>query len=74
MIVSDTTRPDKRKSKALKMSENFFKLCKKRGLKCDYLEVDDANHYSISAHLADATSPLARAMLKQMGLAQGTAA
>ena len=51
------------------MSEDFSKLCKKRGLRCDYLEVDGANHYSISAHLADATSPLARAMLKQMGLA-----
>ena len=51
------------------MSEDYFKLCKKRALKCDYLEVPGANHYSISAHLADATSPLARAMLKQMGLA-----
>jgi arylformamidase len=50
------------------MSEDYFKLCKERGLECDYLVVPGANHYTMSEHLADAGSPLAQAMLKQMGL------
>lgn len=50
------------------MSEDFFKLCKERGLDCDYLIIPGANHYTMSDHLADAESPLAQAMLRQMGL------
>jgi arylformamidase len=50
------------------MSEDFFKLCKERGLDCEYLIVPDANHYTMSEHLADAESHLAQAMLRQMGL------
>lgn len=50
------------------MSEDYFKLCKKRGLSCEYIEVEGANHFSLSSHLADPNSPLAQAMLKQMGL------
>lgn len=49
-------------------SQKFFALCKERGLACEYLEIAGANHYSLGAHLADAGSPLPRAILKQMGL------
>jgi arylformamidase len=50
------------------MSEDFFKLCKKRGVDCQYLIIPGANHYTMSEHLADADSLLAQAMLRQMGL------
>jgi arylformamidase len=50
------------------MSEDYFKFCKERGLECEYLVVPGANHYTMSEHLADTSSPLAQAMLKQMGL------
>jgi arylformamidase len=50
------------------MSEDLFKLCKERGLDCEYLIVPGANHYTMSEHLADAESPLAQAMLRQMSL------
>ena len=50
------------------MSEDYFKLCEEHGLVCEYLVVPGANHYTMSEHLADAGSPLAQAMLKQMGL------
>jgi arylformamidase len=52
------------------MSEDFFKLCKERGLDCEYLIIPGANHYTMSEHLADADSPLAQAMLRQMNLSQ----
>lgn len=52
-------------------SERFFALCKEHGVPCEYIEVPGASHYSLSPHLADSRSPLARAMLKQMGLSQG---
>ncbi|OGQ77110.1 MAG: hypothetical protein A3G94_05255, partial [Deltaproteobacteria bacterium RIFCSPLOWO2_12_FULL_60_16] len=50
------------------MSKDFLGLCRERGVGCEYIEVPGANHFSLSAHLADPDSPLARAMLKQMGL------
>ncbi len=50
------------------MSKDFFGLCKERGVACEYIEVPGANHFSLSAHLTDPDSPLARAMLRQMGL------
>ncbi len=50
------------------MSEDFFRLCKERGVECEYLEVPDAHHYSLSALLADPAYPLTRAILRQMGL------
>src|SRR5262249_23387270 len=46
------------------MSEDYYKLCKQRGLDCEYLVVPGANHYTMSEHLADAKSPLAQAMFK----------
>jgi arylformamidase len=49
-------------------SENLFALCKERGLRCEYIEIPGAQHYSIGLQLADRTSPLTFAMLKQMRL------
>ena len=49
-------------------SENLFALCKERGLRCEYIEIPGAQHYSIGLQLADPQSPLTRAMFKQMGL------
>ncbi len=51
-----------------RMSEDFFKLCKNHGVNCKYLIVPDANHYTMSEHLADPRSPLTAAMLEQMEL------
>lgn len=50
------------------MSEDFFRRCKERGVECDYLEIPDAHHYSLSSLMADPGSPLTRAILRQMGL------
>ena len=50
------------------MSEEFFRLCRERGVKCDYLEIPDAHHYALSSLLANPASPLTRAILRQMGL------
>ena len=50
------------------MSEDFSKLCKERGLDCEYLIIPGANHYTMSEHLADTDSPLVQAMLRQLGL------
>jgi arylformamidase len=49
-------------------SEDFFRLCKERGLKCEYLEIPNAHHYALSSLLADPASPLTRAMFREMGL------
>jgi hypothetical protein len=35
-------------------------------LKSEYLEIPGANHYTMSEHMADPKSPLARAIFKQM--------
>lgn len=50
------------------MSLDFFDLCKERGVDCRFLEVSGVHHFSISALLADSESPLARALLDQIGL------
>lgn len=50
------------------MSKDYFQFCQKRGVQCDYLEIPGANHYTMSNHLADATSGLNRAMMKLMNL------
>ena len=50
------------------MSEDLFRLCKERGVECDYLEIPDAHHYALSSLLADPGSPITRAIFKQMGL------
>jgi arylformamidase len=51
-----------------RMSEDFFRLCRERGVECRYIEVPEAHHYSLSSHLAEPASPLTRAILRQMGL------
>jgi hypothetical protein len=50
------------------MSKDYFHLCKERGLRCEYLEVPGANHYTMSDHLADPKSPLNLAIMKLMNL------
>lgn len=49
-------------------SEKIFALCKARGLRCEYIVIPGAQHYSIGLQLADSQSHLTRAMFKQMGL------
>ena len=49
-------------------SEDLFKLCKERGVECEYLEIPNAHHYALGSLLADPSSPLPRAILRQMGL------
>jgi len=50
------------------MSEDYFNYCKARGLSVEYLVVPGANHYTVPEGLANEKNPLAKAMLKQMGL------
>ena len=50
------------------MSEDYYRFCRERGAEVDYLVVPGANHYTMSQHLADANSPLARVMFRQMEL------
>jgi arylformamidase len=50
------------------MSEDLFRLCKTRGVECEYLEIPGAHHYALSSHMADPTSPLSHAIFRQMGL------
>jgi arylformamidase len=51
-----------------RMSEDYFEFCKRSGLKVEYLVEPGANHYTMSEHLLDDSSPLTRAMIKQMGI------
>jgi arylformamidase len=51
-----------------RMSEDYFELCRGRGLEGEFIEVPGTHHFSLSHALADGKSPLARAVLKQMGL------
>lgn len=48
------------------MSKDYFQFCKDRGVECEYLEVSGANHYTMSDHLGDKDTPLAKAVLKLM--------
>jgi len=50
------------------MSRDFFNLCRKRGVDCQYLEIPGVHHYGINALLGNAESALSRAILTQMGL------
>ena len=50
------------------MSEDYFNYCKQYGMPVEYLIEPDANHYTMSEHLLDDSRPIARAMIKQMGL------
>jgi arylformamidase len=50
------------------MSEDFFRLCKERGMSVEYLIEPEANHYTMSEHLLDDRRPLTQAMIKLMGI------
>lgn len=50
------------------MSQDYFEYCRQNGMSAEYLVEPGANHYTMSEHLLDESSPLARAMIKQMGL------
>ncbi len=49
-----------------RMSQEFFNLCKERGLDCQYIVVPGANHFTLPEHLMDPESLLTRAVFKQM--------
>lgn len=51
-----------------RMSQEFFQLCKERGLNCSYMVIPGANHFTLPEHLADADSPLTQALFKQIGV------
>ena len=52
----------------IKMSEDYAALCRGRGIECDYMEMPGQDHFDISRAVGDPESPLARAMLRMMGL------
>ena len=52
----------------IKMSEDYAALCRGRGIECEYLEMPGQDHFDISRAVGDPESPLARAMLRMMGL------
>jgi arylformamidase len=49
-------------------SQQFFRLCRERGVACEYMEIPGAHHYSLGLELIDPESPLTEAISKQMGL------
>ena len=50
------------------MSKDYAALCREHGLECEYMELAGHDHFDISRAVGDAESPLARAMLRMMGL------
>jgi len=50
-------------------SQEFFRLCRERGVECEYIEIPGAHHYSMGLELINRASPLTRAIFKQIGLA-----
>lgn len=52
-----------------RQSEDYAALCRAAGCAVEYLEIPGLNHFSVTASIADAASPLAQAMLRQMRLA-----
>ena len=52
----------------IKMSEDYAALCRGRGIECEYMEMPGQDHFDISRAVGDPESPLARAMLRMMGL------
>ena len=52
----------------IKMSEDYAALCHEHGIECEYLEMPGQDHFDISRAVGDPESPLARAMLRMMGL------
>ena len=52
----------------IRMSKDFAALCREHGLECEYMELPGHDHFDVSRAVGDAGSPLARAMLRMMGL------
>ena len=52
----------------IKMSEDYAALCREHRIECEYMEMPGQDHFDISRAVGDAESPLARAMLRMMGL------
>ena len=52
----------------IKMSEDYAALCRGHGIECEYLEMPGQDHFDISRAIGDPESPLARAMVRMMGL------
>ena len=50
------------------MSKDYAALCREHGLECEYMELPGHDHFDIARAVGDAESPLARAMLRMMGL------
>ena len=50
------------------MSKDYAALCREHGLECEYMELPGHDHFDIARAVGDAQSPLARAMLRMMGL------
>ena len=52
----------------IRMSKDYAALCREHGLECEYMELPEHDHFDVSRAIGDAQSPLARAMLRMMGL------
>ena len=52
----------------IRMSKDYAALCREHGLECEYMELPGHDHFDVSRAIGDAQSPLARAMLRMMGL------
>ena len=52
----------------IRMSKDYAALCREHGLECEYMELPEHDHFDASRAIGDAQSPLARAMLRMMGL------
>ena len=52
----------------IKMSEDYAALCRAQGIECEYMVMPGHDHFDISRAVGDPESPLARAMVRMMGL------
>lgn len=50
------------------MSKDYFEFCQRSGMSVEYLVEPDANHYTMTEHLLDASRPLTRAMIEQLAI------
>ena len=50
------------------MSEDFYHMCEQRGLDCQYIVVQSANHFTLMEYMADPSNTLTTAIFKQIGL------
>ena len=52
----------------IEMSKDYAALCREHGIECEYLELAGHDHFDASRAAGDPESPLARAMIRMMGL------